>query len=195
MRVDLRTPGGAPAVGVMHWTPTRRLVADDHVLLPIAYSVPLLGAPVEVEVPPTDAAEYDAGAWCWRVDEYVRGGEGVTRYVLLPTVQGDLVLEYTALIDIDPTSLEPTAAPLPVWQVQLDEVHRRVDQIAETGVEVDLSGYVTDDELAAALEGLGLSAGGSLFDGSGEPPAHIDGSRVGDYYLDRASGTIWKLGG
>lgn len=199
VRIDLRTADGAPVTGVLHWTPTRRLVADDHVVLPAAVSTALRGEPAVAEVIPTDSQEYDAGRWCWRVDEYVRGGDGTTRHVLIPTVHGDLTLEYAALIDIDPASLQPAAQPQPLWQVQLDSVARRVEQLAETGTTVDLSNYVTDAELAAALVGLGSgggsgSAGGSLFDGTGAPPSVIFGARVGDYYLDKASGQLWKLG-
>jgi len=121
VRIELRVPGNGgerPAAGAVHWTPTRRRVTDTHVILPESFAVELIDGVATVDVTPS------SGTWAWKVQEWV-GGQHETRYVAVPA--SDAVLEYAALADVDPATLEPSAEPEAAWwlalqQLQLDGV-------------------------------------------------------------------------
>lgn len=98
-----------PATGSLSWTPTRRRVIDgtpDNVILPRAFSVPLVAGKADVTVAPTGTD------WVWRVDEYISGGAYTTIYVSVPNVAE---VDYASLIQVDIDTLNPTATPSPAW--------------------------------------------------------------------------------
>lgn len=146
------------AKGRLRWTPTlRRNVDPNTVVLPKGFDVDLVSGEARVNVAPTLAN------WCWKVEEglYKVGvPNGTTRYVSVP--DSETVINYIDLPDLDPATLEPSAAPSAVWDVELSQVEERVttlenappahthdnldalDQVSgiNTG-DQDLSGYAT----------------------------------------------------
>lgn len=129
VHVDLRTPDGGPAVGVLEWIPTRRRTVDDHVVLPDAVTVDLAEGVADLEVDATGAD------WAWRVVERVR--KGVDRYVQVPDVAE---AQYVDLVEVDPDTLDPAAEPEAAWTTALDAVDARV-----TDVEDAAATHVVDD--------------------------------------------------
>ncbi|MCI0687554.1 MAG: hypothetical protein L0Y54_10010 [Sporichthyaceae bacterium] len=115
VRVDLRQPDGSPAAGSLTWVPTRRLTTAAHILLPAPFSVALAAGVANVAVVATDDPAYPV-EWAWKVTEH--GPPGVTtRHVLVPTSGSPL--EYAALQDVDPATLDPTAQAPAAWTVAL----------------------------------------------------------------------------
>lgn len=145
VHVDLRTPDGEPAVGVLEWIPTRRRTVAEHIVLPDVVQVALTDGVADVEV---DATGVD---WAWRVVEGVRRGE--VRYVQVPEAAE---AEYTDLVDVDPDTLDPAAEPEAAWTVALGDVDDRVadveGDIATTQDDVTVvDGRVTTLEAAPKL--------------------------------------------
>lgn len=108
VRVDLRTPDGSPATGVVTWTPTRRRAVEEHVVLPAPVMVDLTDGVAQLDVDATGAG------WAWRVVERVASG-GI-RYVQVPDAAGPV--EYVDLVDVDPTTLDPAASPDAAWAIE-----------------------------------------------------------------------------
>ena len=110
------------AKGRLRWTPTlRRNVDPNTVVLPKGFDVDLVSGEARVNVAPTSAN------WCWKVEEglYKVGvPNGTTRYVSVP--DSETVINYIDLPDLDPSTLEPTAAPAAIWDVELSQVDERV---------------------------------------------------------------------
>ena len=110
------------AKGKLRWTPTlRRNVDPNTVVLPKGFDVDLVSGEARVNVAPT------SGNWCWKVEEGLyRVGvpNGTTRYVSIP--DSEAVINYIDLPDLDPATLEPTATPAAVWDVELSQVDERV---------------------------------------------------------------------
>ena len=99
------------ADGAIQCTPFHRHVDGTTVVLPVAMAVQLVDGKASVEMEPTSAG------WCWRVDERVPGGDA--RYVLVP--DSPTPVAYTALVDVDPTTLVPTGpAPVDAWATALN---------------------------------------------------------------------------
>ena len=113
VRVDLRRPdadGEAPAALVVRFKPTARRVLADHIVLPDPFSVRLVDGVAEVKL------EETTPAWCWEVSEQT------IRYVAVPAGDEAVVLEYSQLVDVDPTTCVPTGdPPVDVWVAALEQ--------------------------------------------------------------------------
>ena len=84
----------------------QHLEGPDRLLLPASMPpVRLVGGEALLHLAPTGAG------WCWQIIE--RTPRGKTRYVLVP--DSAAVLDYADLIDVDPTTLDPTAEPEAAW--------------------------------------------------------------------------------
>ena len=82
------------------------LEAPDRLRLPASMPpVRLVGGEALLHLAPTDAG------WCWQIIE--RTPRGKTRYVLVP--DSAATLDYADLVDVDPTTLDPTAEPEAAW--------------------------------------------------------------------------------
>ena len=82
------------------------LEAPDRLLLPASMPpVRLVGGETLLHLAPTGAG------WCWQIIE--RTPRGKTRYVLVP--DSAATLDYADLVDVDPATLDPTAAPEAAW--------------------------------------------------------------------------------
>ena len=82
------------------------LEAPDRLLLPTSMPpVRLVGGEALLHLAPTGAG------WCWQIIE--RTPRGKTRYVLVP--DSVATLDYADLVDLDPTTLDPTAEPDAAW--------------------------------------------------------------------------------
>lgn len=199
--------GTTPARGCLNFTPTlRRDNPDsDGLILPAGFNVKLNpSGEVTVELAPTGPQ------WCWRVSEDVLGG--VDRYVVVPAGDPDTVLEYRALQDVDPETLEPSPESLAGWTATLNEVQSLADRAetaaaaVEGAVGEDIAGAVADWLAANPLDaepdwaqieeyiGSLLSSGGSIHVGDGPPPYFIHGARIGDVYIDTETGDLYRLG-
>lgn len=102
--VDAGTPG------TLYFTPTRRLNVDGRVVLPAAFSVELVNGSATVELAPNGLD------WCWQVQENTRLRH--TRYLAVP--DSTEPVPYADLVDVDPSTLLPPAAPEAAWWVALD---------------------------------------------------------------------------
>lgn len=105
----------APATGKFRFRPTRpRTIAGapDNVVLPVPFTVPLVGGACDVTLAPTGTG------WVWRVDESVDGIKDESYYVDVPDVPGPL--DDPDLVRVDPTTLTPAAAPTAAWWASLE---------------------------------------------------------------------------
>lgn len=109
LQVPASTGAGAPGIGRLQFTPTARRNVDTTVVLPSPFSVPLdtLGH-AQVDLAATDHT------WCWRVDEIAQVQH--TRYVTVPEAEA---VEYSALVEVDPETLDPVAVPEAAWWLAL----------------------------------------------------------------------------
>ena len=98
VHIDLRYPNGTPARGSVDWTPTTRYADGTTTILPAQVRFDLVNGEVTAEIPPSGPG------WVYRVDENVP--YGATRWV---TVPDQPAVEYTALVDLDPCTLEEEA--------------------------------------------------------------------------------------
>lgn len=105
LRREDGTPTRAPISGEIRFSPTKRRTAGPDVILPAAFDAQLVDGEVVVELAATGPE------WCWMVIEPT--GAGIIRHIIVPDVGG--VLEYSALIDVDPATLEPSAEPEAAW--------------------------------------------------------------------------------
>jgi hypothetical protein len=78
----------------------------DKIIMPIGFKVPITGGVITVNVAPSGID------WVWRVDELVKGTNRVISYRAVPDIEE---IDFTDLVGIDPTSLQPMAEPEPVW--------------------------------------------------------------------------------
>lgn len=114
--------GDAPAAGFLEWVPTRRRTVGDVVVLPAPFRVRLVSGAGSVDVPPT------APEWVWKVTESLAGLPKVTRYVAVPA---GAAISYTELVDVDPSTLEPTADPEAAWWAALRNAELGVSAIVD----------------------------------------------------------------
>lgn len=103
--------GEAPAPGVLEWVPTRRRNAGDVVVLPAPFKVRLVSGAGSVNVHATSTD------WVWRITESLAGLPKVTKYVAVPDVA---TVNYNALVEVDPETLDPAASPEPAWYAYVD---------------------------------------------------------------------------
>lgn len=116
VRVRLETPtplGNVPARGRLDWRPTRARTDDGVTVLAGQFAVTLKAGAADIMVAPTGAG------WVWEVNEMF-GGRPRVRYLAVPDVE---VIDYTALIEVDPATLEPTAEPGAAWWAALDNAN------------------------------------------------------------------------
>ena len=62
-----------------------------------------------------------------------------------------------------------------------------IRQVVNQYLNANLSGIISDQ-----LDDI-LSSGGSVFIDEGEPPAFIEGARIGDVYIDSLTGLIYEM--
>lgn len=111
--------GEAPAPGVLEWVPTRRRNSADVVVLPAPFKVRLVSGAGSVNVHATGPD------WVWKVTESLAGLPKVTRYVAVPD---EATVDYNALVEVDPDTLDPAGTPEPIW-------YAYVDALAETAAQ------------------------------------------------------------
>lgn len=112
--VDLSKPtqdgDGTPAAGTLECRPTARRVVGDGIVLPDSFTAKLVNGLATLELAPNDA-----GTWCWVITE--RANRGSQRHVNVPA-SGPV--NYSDLVDVDPTTLDPTTPVAPAYQALLD---------------------------------------------------------------------------
>ena len=138
--------GKAPISGPMRFAPSRRRSAGADIILPAGFDVDLVDGEAVVEL---DATGPD---WCWCAYEPTL--RGAIRSILVPEA-GDEVLEYSSLPDVDPATLEPTAAPEAAWWAALQAVSTPDPEVVGAAVESYLVANpptgVGEVELSAAI--------------------------------------------
>lgn len=101
VNIKARVPASgsdAPAHGSLRWEPTgRRVGADGSLVLPKGFSVQLVDGEASVGVEPS------TNAWAWRVTEFFAGLPMKRRLVAVPA-EGPV--DYTSLLEVDPTTLD-----------------------------------------------------------------------------------------
>ena len=89
------------------------LEAPDRLLLPVSMPpVRLVAGEALLRLAPTGAG------WCWQIIE--RTPRGKTRYVLVP--DSVATLDYADLVDVDPTTLDPSAEPEAAWWAAIEGI-------------------------------------------------------------------------
>ena len=111
LHVSLKRPGlipiRRPVVGELEFVPTLRWVSESHeFILPMSFTERLVNGELTVSL------EANAPWWVWKVIEHVPGG--LTRYLNIPETNGG-ILEYTDLVDIDISTLDPIENPEAMW--------------------------------------------------------------------------------
>ena len=146
----------APAVGHVEWQPyavEHDETPDDRVILAAAFAVQLVRGEVSVPLEP--------GYW-WVRERCAYGRE--RRLVLVPD---SALVEYGDLVEVDPATLDPAAAPEAAWwaalQAVIDAGGATPEQVAEA-VEAYLTANpppvgVTPAELEAAIAAVELTPG------------------------------------
>jgi Repeat of unknown function (DUF5907) len=106
------TAADARSLGVLEFEATARRVVDGDVVLPAPFSVTLSATEdVTRELAPTTSE------WVWKVLERVTGGANGWRYLAIP--DSEAVLDYAALVEVDPATLDPSAVPEAAWWAAL----------------------------------------------------------------------------
>lgn len=102
IHIDLRESDFTTNVrAALLFTPTRRVIEDDYIVLPRPLTVEHVENTVDVEIQPTGAS------WVWKVEERIGGG--TTRYVAVP--DSLTPINYEDLVEVDPTTLAPVPEP------------------------------------------------------------------------------------
>lgn len=112
LRREDGTPTRAPISGAIPFSPTKRRTAGPDVILPAAFDAQLVDGEVVVELAATGPE------WCWMVIEPT--GAGIIRHIIVPDVEPSVVLEYSMLPDVDPTTLDPSAEPEAAWWAAIE---------------------------------------------------------------------------
>lgn len=104
--------GTSPCEGKVRFIPIRRYNRGDTVIVPKPFEVALADGEANATIIDTDAMG------CWAVTELPGTPQEYTRYVQVPTTSE--TLEYTDLIDVNPTTLLPAAVSAgPLLQIAL----------------------------------------------------------------------------
>lgn len=104
--------GTSPCEGKVRFIPIRRYNRGDTVIVPKPFEVTLADGEANATIIDTDAMG------CWAVTELPGTPQEYTRYVQVPTTSE--TLEYTDLIDVNPSTLLPAAvAAGPLLQIAL----------------------------------------------------------------------------
>lgn len=141
--MDFRRPdksGPVSSLGRVEWTPTARRTEDEFVVLPAAFDVALVEGVASVVVAPSGLG------WVWQVKEYVTGG--TTRYVVVPDQE---LVAYTDLVDVDPATLEPGAAPDPAWWAMAEGMKVSGEQAAAAALTAELAKAGAEGAASAAV--------------------------------------------
>lgn len=114
----------APVPGTLTWTPTLgRAVAGspDAVVLPLPFTITVPtsvdGVPAAVPIPFEVSVEPTSAGWAWKVEENFTGLRRRRFYVTVPDTGS---VDYHDLVQVDPTTLLPAAAPQPAWYGYVD---------------------------------------------------------------------------
>jgi hypothetical protein len=145
----LPNPDGTrrPARGFFIWTPTERRIIEgnpDEVVQPVGFAIELdIHGGFEVDVAATGID------WVWRVDERIEGLRTTTSYVSVPS-EGPI--DYTDLVQVNPTSFSVKAKPEPIWYTHVDYLaeQARLAQVSATNSEAAAMSSV-DSAAASAL--------------------------------------------
>ena len=218
IRLSIHDPvsgGGRPAVGVVRFQPTRRLVdADRTVILPRPFALALDGVEEStvVDLMPTGVD------WCWMATELF-GSYTHRRWLIVPeSVQ---TLDYATLSEVAWT---PSQKPNPPIAHSIRSVNRELhegDQVDFTDVlpgdninvgdllvdsmsRLWLVGSISESSLTVGKStGVQLgSAGGegrpgrdglSFRSGDGNPNTLQVTGIIGDTYMDETTGDVYKL--
>lgn len=113
IKLNHATNGGtSPCEGKVRFIPIRRYNRGDTVIVPKPFEVTLADGEANATIIDTDAMG------CWAVTELPGTPQEYTRYVQVPTTSE--TLEYTDLIDVNPTTLLPAAVSAgPLLQIAL----------------------------------------------------------------------------
>lgn len=101
------------ARGYLRWKPTMAHSAPDGTTIPNPFTVPLVNGFASVDVAATGTG------WVWSVTFRLLGIKHYTRYYLVPST-GTFDIE--DLVEVDPNTLDPAAAPDPGWYAYLDAI-------------------------------------------------------------------------
>lgn len=96
-----------PAVGMLRFTPTKTHIVGTAFVMPLPFIVTL-----DATGAATVTLEATTSTWVWAVDTYINGVSGYTKYVTVPATG---TVNYTDLVEVDLSTLTPTAAPSPAW--------------------------------------------------------------------------------
>lgn len=113
--IDLKYYDGTAwvlAKGELVWRPTKRRIDGSTLQLPAPFKVPLDGKSTK-----TVLIDHTSAGWAWLVTEKVPGGK-FERYLQVPEV--GTVVNYTDLVEVDKSTLEPEAEPTAAWWSALD---------------------------------------------------------------------------
>lgn len=127
-----------PAEGALRFRPTARRTipgTPDAVVLPSPFKVDLVAGASDVTLAPTSSL------WVWQIDEHLSRTPARRIYAQVPDVAS---MDYTDLVAVDPTTLDPAAAPDPSWAAAMNL------QLARTP-EAIISGAITRDSGGAPL--------------------------------------------
>lgn len=124
--------------GHLEWVPSRglrqdaRLLGGGRVVYPAAFTVPIATTMPDLQLTATDDPRFTGHPWCWQVTERIPRG-GRTRWVLVP--HSSTPVAYSALVEVDPSTFAPTAAPPAAWVVALAQANALIaDLIARVQV-------------------------------------------------------------
>lgn len=112
VNILIKTPGPAgpvPATGVLRFTPTQRHTiagTPATVVMPASFATTLVAGAATIDL------EQTTGLWVWMVETFITGVSGFTRYISVPAIGP---VDYANLVDVDPATLAPSAAPDPAW--------------------------------------------------------------------------------
>lgn len=114
IKLNHATNGGtSPCEGKVRFIPIRRYNRGDTVIVPKPFEVALVDGEANATIIDTDAMG------CWAVTELPGTPQEYTRYVQIPSDATE-TLEYTDLIDVNPTTLLPAAVSAgPLLQIAL----------------------------------------------------------------------------
>lgn len=117
IHINLARPtdtGAAPCEGTIRLTPIRRYTHNHTVIVPDPYTITLTNGEATTTIPDTTTT-----TTCWAITELPGTPLEHTRYVQIPGNVTDTI-EYTDLIDVNPTTLLPAAvAAGPLLQIAL----------------------------------------------------------------------------
>lgn len=131
VRIDIREPSvtgtDVPLRVGLTWAPTAVRVVDDTLVIPEAFSVVHNAAPITVEVAPSELPD-----WVWRV-RYRANSVDYDRYLLVPDSPTEV--QFTDLVEIDPSTLSPVAEPEAAWWVALEGVGAPTEEQVQEAVD------------------------------------------------------------